>query len=353
MKNPFDIDPGSRHDTSFKISEGYSGRSVSIPIHVRRAPIDGPKIFVTAALHGDELNGTGAIRELLASDQWELARGTLLFAPVLNILAFEAFSRYLPDRRDLNRCFPGTKTGSMASIMARRIFDGIITRCDYGVDLHTAAVRRTNYPNVRANLAHPDCERLAKVFGTGIVMDGEGPEGSLRRAATDAGVPTIIVEGGEVWKIEPSVVGCMFRGILNVLKHLEMVEGEPEIPTKQTIIRRSKWVRAQRGGLIQLHVAPGDAVEKGEPIATNCDLLNNQQNTVYAPFGGMIIGCSTLPAVRPGEPIVHIGKFETERDARHYEGRVMRDEVQRLTREHLGTNVKIVPNDPTEEPSGD
>lgn len=349
MKNPFDIEAGSRHDTSFKISETYSGRSVSIPIHVRRGPMDGPKLFVTAALHGDELNGTGAIRELLASDQWELARGTLLFAPVLNILAFEAFSRYLPDRRDLNRSFPGAKTGSMASTMARRIFDGIISRCDFGVDLHTAAVRRTNYPNVRANLSNPGCERLATVFGTGIMMDSVGPEGSLRRAATDGGVPTIVVEGGEVWKIEPSVVQCMSRGILNVLKRLEMVEGEPEFPKKQTLIRRAKWVRAQRGGLIQLHVAPGDVVAKGDPIATNCDLLNNQQNTVFAPFGGVVIGCSTLPAVRPGEPIVNIGKFESDRDARLYERRVMRDDVQRITREHLGTNVKIVPSDASEE----
>ncbi len=337
------VSPGEGLDTSYKISEGYSGKSVTIPLHIRKAVDDGPTIFVTAALHGDELNGTGAIREILADNSWTLRRGTVILIPVLNILGFERFSRYLPDRRDLNRSFPGSANGSLASQMAYRIFDGIVRHCDFGVDLHTAAVRRTNYPNVRADLANSRCEEMARVFGAGIILEGAGPEGSLRRAATDAGVPTVVVEGGEVWKMEPSVVNCMARGVINVLKHHEMIDGEPELPTKQTIINRTKWLRAQRGGLIQLHVAPGDSVENGQAIATNCDLLNNAQNTLRSPMNGVVIGCSTLPAVRPGEPIVHIGKFDSEKKARLYEQRLRKDEIQQTAREHLSTNVVVAP----------
>ncbi|MCA9215804.1 MAG: succinylglutamate desuccinylase/aspartoacylase family protein, partial [Planctomycetales bacterium] len=145
-----DVKPGEAVNTELVISESYSSRDVAIPIHVRRGPNVGPTVFVTAALHGDELNGTGAIRSMLADQSWDLSAGTLLLVPVLNILGFERHSRYLPDRRDLNRCFPGNSTGTMASRLAKVIFDSIVRRCDFGIDLHTAAVRRTNFPNARA-----------------------------------------------------------------------------------------------------------------------------------------------------------------------------------------------------------
>ncbi|MEL7337138.1 MAG: succinylglutamate desuccinylase/aspartoacylase family protein, partial [Planctomycetota bacterium] len=274
--------------------------------------------------------------------------GTLVMVPVLNILGFERHSRYLPDRRDLNRCFPGIADGSMASRMAGRIFQKLVRPCDYVIDLHTAAVRRTNYPNLRADLQNPDCDALARVFGAGIILDGRGPKGSLRRSATDRGIPTVIVEGGEVWKMEPAVVGCMSRGILNVLRHLKMVDGQPDVPTRQTVINHTKWVRAERGGLIQLHVAPGDSVEQGQPIATNCDLLNNEQNVLVSPWNGVVIGISTLPAVQPGEPIVHVGRFDSQRKKRQFERRVQKDEIQRIAHDHLSTSVMVTIHDDTE-----
>lgn len=335
-------EPGERLNTEMAISESYSSRNITIPIHVRRGIHDGPRVFVTAALHGDELNGTGAIRHLLSDASWELHSGTLVLVPVLNILGYERHSRYLPDRRDLNRCFPGSKTGSMSSRMARTIFDQLIEPCDFGIDLHTAAVRRTNYPNARADLSNPKCAEMAEAFGAGIILDAPGPEGSLRRSATDRGVPTIVVEGGEVWRMESAVIDCMTRGVLNVLRKLEMVDGEIDVPIKQTVISHTKWIRAERGGLMQMHVAPGETVKKDQPLATNCSLLNEGQNQLLAPFSGVVLGASTLPSVKPGEPVVHIGKLGTRKQTNAYEKRSENDSVQQDAIEQFSSSVHVI-----------
>ncbi|TWU08021.1 succinylglutamate desuccinylase/aspartoacylase family protein [Stieleria varia] len=335
------VQPGSFVNTELLITETYSSRSVSVPIQVRRGIEPGPTLFVCAALHGDEINGTGAIRTLLGDANWTLRRGTLLLIPILNVLGFERHSRYLPDRRDLNRCFPGSDSGSMASRMARVIFDALVRRCDYGIDLHTAAVRRTNFPNVRADIRKPECMRIAKAFGSGIILAGSGPQGSFRREATRAGCPTIVVEGGEVWKVEPSVAECMTRGVLNVLKELEMIDGKPEVPENQAMIKQTKWIRAERGGFVAMHVAPGDIVVKGQPIATNSSLLSEDQNRLVAPFTGIVIGMSTLPAVQPGEPIVHLGRLPNPKSAKRHESQVECDDVQRTAHEHLATGIQV------------
>ena len=197
---------GQAVDVALAVSESYSGMTVEIPIHIRRAKVTGPVVFVTGALHGDEINGTGAIRQLVQDSSIQLTRGTLLLVPVLNILAFDRHSRYLPDRRDLNRTFPGSEDGSLAARMAHTIFDEIVMRCDYGIDLHSASVRRTNYPNVRGDLKNPEVKRIAEAFGCEIIMDGNGPKKSLRREACLAGCHTIIMEAGEVLKVEPGIV---------------------------------------------------------------------------------------------------------------------------------------------------
>lgn len=341
-----DVEPGEAISTELVISESYSSRDVAIPIRVRRATKPGPTVFVTAALHGDELNGTGAIRSMLADPSWELSAGTLLMVPVLNVLGFERHSRYLPDRRDLNRCFPGNSTGSMASRLAQVIFDCIVRRCDYGIDLHTAAVRRTNFPNARADLDNPTCLKMAEAFGSGIILHGKGPKGSFRREATAAGCPTIVVEGGEVWKVESSVADCMLRGVFNVLKMLKMMGGEPDVPDYQAIIKQTKWIRAERGGFMSMHVAPGDSVVKGQTIASNSNLLTEEHSRLEAPFSGIVIGMTTLPAVQPGEPVIHIGRLANPKVAREHEEHVATDEIQRTALEHLATNIQVT--EPTE-----
>ena len=342
---------GESRDLNLGVSESYSGMTVQIPIHVRRATEEGPVVFVTAALHGNEINGTGTIRQLVQDADFQLIRGAVIFAPVLNILGFDRHSRYLPDRRDLNRAFPGTDTGSLASRMAKTIFDEIVLRCDFGIDLHTAAVRRTNYPNVRGDLGDKNVRRIAESFGCEILINGRGPRGSFRREATQAGCPTIVMEGGEVSKVEPGIVETSVRGTKNVLSHLGMLDKQHESsPDYQIRIDKSKWIRAESGGFLQFHVAPGDIVEKDQPIATNTTLLGREHSILVSPFNAVVIGMTTLPATSPGEPICNLGKLP--KSTKPSEFRRLRSEEDGLEDrvvEELASNVLVT--EPSDEAS--
>ena len=345
--NGEEIPLGESRDVHLAISESYSSMTVEIPIHVRRAEVDGPAVFVTAALHGDEINGTGAIRQLIRDPELRLLRGSLILVPVLNLLAFDRHSRYLPDRRDLNRSFPGSATGSLASRMAETLFQEIVWRSDYGIDLHTAAVRRTNYPSVRGDLADPGVRRLAESFGSEIIINGRGPKGSFRRAACRAGCPTIVMEGGEVWKVEPGIVESGTRGVKNVLCELDMLDEEPARPRYQLIVEKSKWIRAEKGGFLQFHVAPGDLVDSDQPLATNTTLLGHERSTLVAPFDAVVIGMTTLPAISPGEPVCHLGKLaKGKKPSRLRRLRSTADSLEERISEELAANVLVV--DPPE-----
>jgi len=277
-----------------------------VPIRVWRGARAGPVVFVSGAVHGDEINGTGTIRQLILDPPFELAAGTLVLVPVVNTLGFERHSRYLPDRRDLNRFFPGSQGGSLASRIARRLFEEVVERCDFGIDLHSAAVGRTNFPNVRADLSNPGVKRLAMAFGCEVVLDGAGPSGSLRGAACESGRPTILLEAGEVWKVEPGMVAYGVRGIRNVLIELGLVEGEPEAPLFRAVVDRALWVRAEVGGFLEFHVSPGQLVRRGDVLATNSSMLGEERNVLAAPEDGIVIGMTTQPAVVPGLPVCHI-----------------------------------------------
>ena len=337
------IAPGEDADVSITVSESYAGMDINIPLHIRRAKQPGPAVFVTAAVHGDEINGTGAIRQLIADKPFALTRGTLVLVPVVNLLGFERHSRYLPDRRDLNRSFPGSPTGSLASRLAHALFTQVVQRCDYGIDLHTAAVRRTNFPNVRANLKDPKLAAFARAFGTELILSGKAPKGSLRGAACKHGCPTLILEAGEVWKVEPTVVEYTVRGVQNCLIHLGMVEGQPSEPAYVLEADKTQWVRAQHGGFLSFHVGPGDILNQDDPIATNTSLLGHEHNTITAPRPGVVLGMTTLPSVAPGDPVCHLAyvkkgplqKIERARDQ-------MSDQsLHQRTHDQLSTNVLV------------
>lgn len=332
-------------DRCFRLasSESFSGMPVHIPIFVERGLKDGPTVFLTAALHGNEINGTGAIRSLISDPSFTLSAGTLLMVPVVNVLGFDRHSRYLPDRRDLNRSFPGSATGSLSARMARTLFDEIVQRCDYGIDLHTAAVRRTNFPNVRGELSNPEVRRLAEAFGCEWIISGKGPLGSLRREATRAGCPTIILEAGEVWKVEPMVAAVAQRGVKNVLSELGMLDIEPQRPPIQVVIEKTWWARADRGGFLQFHTAPGEIVAEGQPLATNTSLLGAERDSLVAPFDAVVIGMTTLPAVSPGEPICNLGRLDPETYHRlTVEMRGRRDPLDQRIRDDLATNLHVI-----------
>lgn len=301
------IAPGEWRDFDLRMGESYSGTQFSTPLHVRRGLEPGPTVFVTAAVHGNELNGTGAIRNLIRDPQLNLRAGSLILIPVVNVLGFDRHSRYLPDRRDLNRCFPGSKGGSLARRLANRIFDEIVNRCDYGIDLHTAAIRRTNFPVVCADTSRPEVEELALAIGTRYISKGRGPQGALRREACLAGCPTVIIEGGESWKVQVNVVNVFERGVRNALIHLNMIDGEPTTPEVQTIITKTRWVRAERGGFLEFHVSPGDVVQRGQKLVTIGNLLGREELTLTSSMEAVVLGMTTLPATTPGEAIVHLG----------------------------------------------
>ena len=336
------IAPGEGCDVTLSVSESYSGLTIEIPIHIRRAAAAGPVVFVTAALHGDEINGTGTIRQLIQSDEIQLLKGAVILVPVLNLPAFDRHSRYLPDRRDLNRCFPGSPSGSLASRMAFTIFHEIVLRSDYGIDLHTAAVRRTNYPNIRGDLHDEHVSSLALAFGGELIINGKGPNKGFRRAACNAGCPTIVMEGGEVWKVEPGIVETAVRGVTNVLRDLGMLAGEPERPAYQLTIEQTKWVRAERGGFLQFHVSPGDIIEKDQLLATNTTLLGRERSVLMAPFDAVVIGMTTLPAISPGEPVCNLGKLPKGSDPAELRRLRYREAgLERRLAEHLSSNVLV------------
>lgn len=300
------IAPGTTRDLRLGYSQSYTGIEVSVPVRVVAAEKPGPIVFFAAVVHGDELNGLGIIRELVFDQPLELRRGVLIAVPVVNVYGMDAHSRYLPDRRDPNRCFPGSRSGSLTSRLTHLVFNEVIRQCDYGVDLHTAAVRRTNYPNIRADLDDPKVRKMAKAFGCEIIVHSRGAEGSLRRTACRRGIPTIVLEAGEVWKIEPGVVALGLQGSRNVLRHLKMIEGTPTAPPFQVEVRKSVWIRAEHGGILKFRSGPGDLVEKGQLLATNHDIFGNILNEIRSPADGIIQGLTTMPAVKPGEPVFHI-----------------------------------------------
>jgi len=301
--------PGLRiRDERLEVSRTYLGEPVVVPVRVVEAGKPGPVLLITAAIHGDEINGTGILHDLMVDDPPALVRGRLVMVPVANVFGFEAQDRYMPDRRDLNRCFPGDPHGSLARRVAHVIFHELVLRCDYAVDLHTAATGRTNFPTARGDLRDPEVRRLARAFGCELIINSRGPAGALRRAATEAGRPTILFEAGETSKVEGAVVRVGSRGLRNVLVELGMTEGRPRRPAYQTRVDQTRWVRAVQGGILRFHVSLGDPVSKGEPIATNVDVLGNAQHVVRSPFDGVVLGMTTLPAVKPGEPICNLAK---------------------------------------------
>lgn len=336
--------------------ESFTGVGVRLPLMVWRGKENGPVLGITAAVHGDEINGTGAIRRLIEEPPFELKRGALVLVPVINIMGFERHSRYTPDRRDLNRTFPGSNKGSLTARLANLIMVEVVRRCDFIVDLHTASIRRTNFPNVRADMEDPDCERLAVAFGAEVIMNNKGPDGSLRREACKAGCPTIILEAGETLKVEPSVLDMIQRGLTHVMAELDMIdmtdELRPDTAPHQMVVQGSSWVRAGNGGFLKFHVAPGETVQKDQPLATNTGLLGKQLETIISPHHGIVLGMTTMPAVSPGDPILHIALPDTRKQFRSLEksvGNMDDDALENQVRDHLATSITVEEHTLTED----
>jgi uncharacterized protein len=301
------VGAGERRDLAPAASESYTGDRTTLPLAVVNGREEGPRVFVTAAVHGDELNGIAVCRELLDHLDAATLRGAVVVVPIVNVLGVQFGSRYLPDRRDLNRSFPGSHTGSMAARIARLLLDEVIVGSDVGVDLHTAANHRTNIPQIRVAASDPRARALAIAFGAPFVLDAPVRPGSLREAATERGVSVLTFEGGQPLRFDRDVIEVGRRGVLRVLHRLDMIEGSPE-PTEPApmVLHASRWLRAARGGILQLHVAAGDRVRPGDPLWTTVSPLGAERASVEAEEEGYVIGATTLPLVQPGQALLHI-----------------------------------------------
>lgn len=317
MATPFEIagtriEPGEYQELSLKVSEFYTSQPTNIPVFVKRGTTDGPRLFVTAAVHGDEINGVQIVRNLIIELKERDIKGTFVGVPVVNRFGFINHQRDMPDQRDLNRSFPGTPDGSLASRYAFNVFNEIVKKCTHGIDLHTAGASRTNMPQVRCDIKNPECKRMAQAFGTNVILHHAGGNGTLRREATAAGVPTIIYEAGETFKFERDVVAQGKRGILHVMRAIGMIDYELHPPPYQVVVKNSSWVRADKGGLLDVYVRPGDLVYEGDEIAVITNPFGREKGSVKSPTSGLVIGRVTLPLVHPGNPIAHLVKLDAD-----------------------------------------
>jgi predicted deacylase len=302
---------GETREIYLKVSESYLSGSIQIPVTVIRGKAPGPTAFITGAVHGDEINGVDIVRRLIFDVDHHKLSGTLIAIPVVNIPGFLSQSRYLPYHRDLNRFFPGQRRGNNAQRIAARIFSEVVMKCDFGIDLHTAADGRSNLPHVRGDMSHPKVRELARAFGSTVLMHQPGVRGSLRREATEAGVPTILFEAGETRKFSTKVSMAGLRGVLNVLSSVGMwPEHERAKPPFQVIVKASDWIRAEKGGILDLEVKPGELVYEDDLIGTILNPFGRAVTKVRSPFTGIVVGVTTAPLTTPGTGITHIAKLK-------------------------------------------
>jgi predicted deacylase len=297
------------------VSRLVTGTHISLPLRVMHGASDGPTIWLSAAVHGDEVAGVEIIRRVLANVDPRQLRGTVLAVPIVNVHGFLSGDRYLPDRRDLNRSFPGSETGSLAGRIANLFMKQIVQRCDVGIDLHTGSDHRTNLPQIRADLDDPATRTLAEAFGAPFMLHAKLRDGSMRAAATAAGATVLLYEGGEAWRIDEDAAIVGSRGIRRVLRQLEMIDDDVPVLPVPIESRSSGWVRARRSGIASMHVGLGDAVAKGETISTIYDSVGVRVSSMKANRTGLVIGHSWQPLVNQGDAIVHIADVGSDVDS--------------------------------------
>lgn len=304
--------PGERRTIDLPVTDLSTHTPISMPIHVVRGRRAGPTLFVCAALHGDEINGVEIIRRLLRLSALKRLQGSLIAVPIVNVLGFLSQSRYLPDRRDLNRSFPGSPQGSLAGRLARLFLDEIVAKATHGIDLHTAAIHRDNFPQVRANLDDPESERLAQAFGVPFVINTGFREGSLREAAAELSVPVIVYEAGEALRFDENCIRAGVKGVVRVMRQLEMLapSSRKTRRMKPLVIRSSKWVRAPHSGLLRSATALGSAVSEGQVLGVISDPFGENEVAVLASASGVVIGRSNIPLVHEGDALFHIARHE-------------------------------------------
>ncbi len=308
------VAPGTRQRVSLPVSSLPDHTPVGMEIEVLHGARQGPTVFVSAAVHGDEVIGVEICRRLLRAPQLDSLRGTLLVIPIVNSFGFLTRSRYLPDRRDLNRSFPGSASGSLASRLAHQFLNDVVARCDFGIDLHSAAIYRTNLPQIRVSPGDKVLASMARDFGAPVILTSPLREGSLRGEAREIGVPVLLFEAGEGLRFEELSVRAGVAGILRVLRSAGMLPARGITKPKHAplVCTSSRWLRAPAGGLLRTYRAEGDMVEEGDVLAAVSDPFGGAEQELLAPSAGLLIGRAVLPLVNEGDAVFHLATLRDD-----------------------------------------
>ena len=309
------IGPGERVTLELPLPQLYTHAPLTMSLRVIRGRRDGPRLFVSAAIHGDELNGIEIIRRVLRHSSLKSMRGTLIAIPIVNIYGVIHHSRYLPDRRDLNRSFPGSERGSMAARLAGLFMSEIVEQCTHGIDLHTGAINRANLPQVRAKLDDAETADLARAFGVPVVLNANLRDGSLRQTAAERGVRMLLYEAGEALRFDELGIRAGRRGVLNVMRHLGMLPRSRRRRTAAAepfVARSSSWVRAPESGVLRTTASLGARVERDDLLGLITDPFGDSEVQVRSPADAILIGRTNIPLVHEGEALFHLARFEDD-----------------------------------------
>ncbi len=301
------VEPGTSRRLLWSGSQSIDGMSGDSPVLVVNGVSKGPTLCLTSAVHGDELNGIEMVRRVIQDLDPARVKGAVIGVPIVNLQGFRRGSRYLPDRRDLNRFFPGNATGSSASRIAASLFDNIIRHCDGLVDIHTGSLNRTNLPQLRADLRNAAVREFANGFGAFMVLHNAGTPGTLRRAATDIGIPAVTLEAGEPGRLQSAQVREGTAGITRLLDALNIVNRMNLLAGPRPVYYRSTWVRSDSGGILFSLVRLGQLVAAGDILGTVTDPITNEQNLIYSPVSGRVVGMALNQVVMPGFATFNLG----------------------------------------------
>lgn len=307
------VKPGTQITIHIPVPRLYTHTAMTMPVHVIHGRKTGPRLFVCGAIHGDEIIGIEIIRRLIKLKKIKSLRGTLIAVPIVNVYAFERHSRYSPDRRDLNRFFPGFRTGSLTSQLAETFMSEIVNHSQYGIDLHAGSNHRANLPQIRVDSENTEALRLARAFRVPVIINADMRDGSLRKAAAEKGIHTILYEAGEALRFDEEAIRAGVRGVLSVMTGIEMLRSPVRQYKSQSdplIANSTSWVRAPVSGILHMDYPLGAKVTKNNRIGIIADPFGDKEIAIHSPVSGVVIGRLNLPLVHRGDAIIHIANLE-------------------------------------------
>lgn len=318
--NGISVAPGEKAIIDIHLARMYDSTLLTLPVQVIRGQRDGPIMFISGAIHGDEIIGTEIIKRISCDRRLKSICGTLIAIPIVNVFGFNSQSRYLPDRRDLNRCFPGNAHGSLASRIANVFMKEIVSKCQYGIDFHSGAIHRSNLPQIRTDLKRDSDRRLAECFGAPVILNSKLRDGSLRAAAAELKKNVLVFEGGEALRVDDAFVRVGVQGAFAVMEHIGMLPpGQVKSPKPSYVATSSYWIRAPQSGIIAFKKQLGNRIRKGARLASVSDAFGRHNIYIVAPSEGIVIGLSRNPLVNKGDAVYHIATFEDSETVRELE----------------------------------